>query len=87
MSDTLILYGSEARGTAGKHSDVDILILLKEITPEIHQALSHFATEAMAKTDYEEELSVLRRTEAQWDLMKGTAYYEAVGREGVDLWP
>lgn len=32
------LYGSKARGTAGKESDVDVLILVRERTSEIDDA-------------------------------------------------
>jgi predicted nucleotidyltransferase len=82
----VILYGSQARGSSGKHSDVDLLIILKKLNPELNRSLSRLATEAMEKTDYEEELSLLRRTEKQWEKMKGSSFYESVLRDGVILW-
>ena len=41
-SATIYLYGSRARGNAGKESDWDILILLdrKKITPDIERAVT-----------------------------------------------
>lgn len=82
----VILFGSQARGDSGKHSDVDLLIILKELNPGLNRSLSRLATEAMAKVDYAEELSLLRRTEKQWEKMKGASFYQSVLRDGVILW-
>lgn len=80
------LFGSQARGGAGKHSDVDLLLVLKSLNPEINQTVSHLATEAMEKGDFTEELSILRRTEEQWARMRGTTLHRAIERDGIVLW-
>lgn len=82
----VILFGSHARGSSGKHSDIDLLIILKGLNPELNRYLSRLVTEAMEKVDYAEELSLLRRTEKQWAKMKGASFYESVLRDGVILW-
>src|SRR5581483_117901 len=42
---SLILYGSKARGEANRRSDIDLLLVYDDVTPEQEAALKDFATD------------------------------------------
>jgi len=45
------LFGSKARGEATKHSDVDVLVVMKDTSRENSFLVSRIATEVMVDTD------------------------------------
>lgn len=48
---TVKVFGSVARGTAGEESDIDVLVLIKEKTPAIRETISDLAFEVNLKYD------------------------------------
>jgi excisionase family DNA binding protein len=84
----VILFGSHARGESHAHSDVDLLILHQGLTPLQEQGLNRMATEAMATVDYQDVLSLIRKSEKQWQYDKEAqaGLYQNITREGIVLW-
>ena len=84
--NTILLYGSTARGTATDESDVDIAMLVKEpLDTEEEDRLNDFIVDMNLK--YDTVFSVIDLTEAE--LQKWGAvvpFYRNVASEGVILW-
>lgn len=84
----VILFGSYARGDHDEHSDIDLLVLLKDTTPELDVQVAALSSEAMAAGGFDEFLSPLRMSIAHWIQLArdGSPLYEEIQREGVLLW-
>lgn len=66
--DAIQLFGSKARGDAAKHSDIDILVVLKDMTWQNKRAIRKIASEIIFNTDI--VLSVHIFSHQQLDKMK-----------------
>lgn len=81
----IILYGSVARGTQTEESDVDIAVLVKAYTKEMHGRMIDLVVDLELK--YNKVLSVLLidyDKYKEWeDVMP---FYKNVKKEGIVLW-
>ena len=83
---SLILYGSKARGDAHPHSDVDLLLVLDQVTPEEKERLDEMTADV--KFDcMETDLQILVRTVQQVTdaASYGTFLYQNIERDGIVL--
>ncbi len=80
----LLLYGSQARGTAGPESDWDLLILSEEPIPSaVEQQLSDAIYDI--ELDRNLVISTVFYSRAEWEapVVRGSPFYENVEREGI----
>jgi len=83
----LIVFGSRARGTAEEDSDLDIVVLLDEKTPEIERKLDDAVYQVMWDYDFKPIVSLKVFSEAHFNhaVSQGFSFYQHVAREGVSL--
>ena len=84
--NTILLYGSTARGTATAESDVDIAILVNSpLTPEEEDWLNDFIVDMDLK--YDTVFSVIDLTEADFKKWGSVVpFYKNVTNEGIIIW-
>lgn len=79
------LFGSYARGTYTSESDIDILLLVDQFTPEIRRQMSSLATEYSLR--YNIYISPIIKDRQVWtqNQQYNTLFYQNVIREGIPL--
>ena len=84
--NTIILYGSTAKGTATEESDVDIAILVNStLDTEEEDRLNDFIVDMNLK--YDTVFSVIDLTEADFKKWGNVVpFYKNVADEGIVLW-
>jgi uncharacterized protein len=83
----MIMYGSRARGDATEDSDLDLVALVDEKTPEREQALDEVAYNFMWDHDFQPIIS-LKVFAEEWfrrAVAKGLSFYRNVEWEGVTV--
>lgn len=84
--NSIILYGSVARGTQTAESDVDIAVIIKSYTKDMHEKMMDFVVDL--ELEYNKVLSVLL---IDYDKFKEwenvMPFYKNVKEEGIVLWP
>ena len=82
----IVLYGSVARGTQTKDSDIDIaLFVSKRLDHETEERLSDFIVDMNLK--YDKVFSVIDIDDAVYHKWRGiTPFYQNVDKEGIVLW-
>jgi uncharacterized protein len=82
-----ILYGSRARGTGTEDSDLDLVALVDEKTPEIESALDDIAYRVMWDYDFKPVISLKVFSEARFisAAEKGLSFYRHVEKEGISI--
>jgi predicted nucleotidyltransferase len=80
-----ILYGSRARGINAEDSDLDLVALVDEKTPEIESALDDLAYSVMWDYDFKPVISLKVFSEARFrsSKEKGMSFYRHVEKEGI----
>lgn len=83
---SITLYGSQARGEAVAGSDIDLLVIIRQDSPGLRQALADLAWQVQYEHDV--VISDLIRSAGQYKQMKsqGFPYYQSIQREGILLW-
>jgi predicted nucleotidyltransferase len=83
----VILYGSRAKGDAAADSDLDLIALLDEKTPELEQLLDDAAYNVMWDHDFNPIISIKVFEEARFRsaAQKGFSFYRNIEREGIEL--
>lgn len=83
----MVMYGSRARGDATEDSDLDLVALVDEKTPELEKALDDIAYEVMWDHDFKPiiSLKVFAENRFRKAAAKGFSYYRNVEREGVTV--
>ena len=83
----LILYGSRARGGGMEDSDLDLVALVDEKTPEIEGALDEVAYGVMWDHDFKPVISLKVFSEARFRSAteKGLSFYKHVEKEGISI--
>ena len=82
-----ILYGSRARGADAEDSDLDLVALVDEKTPEIEGALDDLAYGVMWDYDFKPVISLKVFSEARFrrSTEKGLSFYKRVEKEGIPI--
>ena len=82
----IVLYGSEARGTAQPDSDIDIAVFLNgSMSRDKEDCLSDIIVDLNLK--YNRVFSVIDVNNAVYDKWRGVSpFYQKVEREGITLW-
>lgn len=81
----IILYGSVARGTQTEESDVDIAVLVKGYTKDMHRRMTDYIVDL--ELEYNKVLSVLLidyKNFIEWGNVM--PFYKNVKKEGIVLW-
>lgn len=84
--DSLILYGSAARGEAGEESDIDILVITRDNDRKVYDRISGIRTDVDLKNGTLTSLVVFSRAEVEKYLKLGSPFIEDVIEEGVILY-
>lgn len=81
----IIIFGSRVRGEATEDSDLDVVVLVDEKTPEIEKSLEDVAYQVMWDHDFRPiiSLKVIAESEYSSALVKGFSFYRYVEKEGV----
>lgn len=82
--ERVILFGSYARGDATKDSDLDFLVILKEV-PDPHREMTHLRNVLRGLPVPIDVLVYSTKTVEDWGNVKGTVLYPAL-REGIVLY-
>ena len=82
-----ILYGSRARGVDTADSDLDLVALVDEKTPEIESALDDLAYGVMWDYDFKPIISLKVFSEASFrsSTEKGMSFYRHIEKEGIPI--
>lgn len=83
---SVTLYGSQARGKGGVDSDIDLFVVVKDITSTLLEALEDLAWQVQFSRGV--VISDVIRSEGQFRQMQVNRfpYYRSLEREGVLLW-
>jgi len=81
--DTLILFGSQARGNARPDSDWDLLILLNKDTITFEDENRYAYPFAEMGWDFNTYLSVKMYTTNEWKQRSFTPFYRNVLKDGI----
>ena len=83
----MILFGSRARGDAPEDSDLDLVALVDDKTPELEQAIDDVAYSVMWDHDFRPTISLKVFAEARFNtaVARGYSFYLNVIREGIVL--
>lgn len=81
----VILFGSRARGEAEPDSDMDILVVLSEVDPQVQKAIHYLAADVWL--EYGIFLSTLVWSEAHRRKVKNlyTLLYQNILKDGINL--
>ncbi len=83
----LILFGSRARGDEEPDSDLDLVALVSEKTPDLEKTLDELAYQVMWDYDFTPiiSLKVFSQSDFNNAVKQGFSYYKNVEREGIIL--
>ncbi len=82
----IILYGSVARGTQTSESDVDIAVIVKDYTQDMHDTMTDFIVDL--ELEFDKVLSVLLIDYGKFKEWENVMpFYKNVKKEGIQLWP
>ncbi|HAM50510.1 MAG TPA: hypothetical protein DCP92_07355 [Nitrospiraceae bacterium] len=81
----LIIFGSRVRGDSTDDSDLDVLALVDEKTPEIEQGFEDVVYQVMWDHDFRPiiSLKVLELSKYRDAVKKGFSFYKHIEKEGV----
>jgi uncharacterized protein (UPF0332 family)/predicted nucleotidyltransferase len=86
--EAVVLYGSVARGEAHEDSDIDVLVLTSEATPEIAGKVRRLSSDIEAEQDhgtlFVPSLETVSRF--RWLAVNGSPYAKAILRQGKALY-
>ena len=80
---SIILFGSRARGDAREHSDYDVVVVVDRRTPEVRAILSDITVEILDRQGA--LVACLLRDEREWSATRGYPLGMNVAREGIAL--
>ena len=82
---SVTLFGSRARGDAGPHSDLDVVVVLSSVDLDIRKEVRHLAVEVWLEHGIYISTRVWDR--AHWHKLEElrTTFYQNIRRDGVNL--
>jgi len=81
-----VLFGSAARGEAGRESDADILIVVADSEAKLKDEISMAAYEVMLENDVVLSPLVMDQTTFDWYRTNGDPFYRNIRKDGVEIW-
>jgi uncharacterized protein len=82
----IVLFGSRARGDAAAHADWDLLVVLGgRVTTQRRLAVIERADRAGAEADPEAVVSVIVRTQRDWERRDHSPLLRAIAAEGIHV--
>jgi predicted nucleotidyltransferase len=81
----LKLFGSKARGESQKDSDIDVLIVLKKVTPEIKDQILDIAFEVNVEFDVYISPRVIAKEIFKHPIWKITPFIKTIQKEGIAI--
>jgi hypothetical protein len=79
-----ILYGSQARGTAGADSDIDLVVIAPEFDSPVDRAMVERLWQLRARTDH--RIEPIPCGEAEWAApLTARVIIEVAHREGIEI--
>jgi uncharacterized protein len=78
-----IVFGSRARGDAQPDSDLDVLVLVEQITPALRKTVSHCAWEVGFEAGVLIQTVIMTREEAEHGPEQSSLLMLAVREEGI----
>lgn len=84
----VILFGSYARGEHNEDSDVDILLIHKELEPEQREEVIRIEDDASKDVGYMDHMNVMKKSHLQWKILEenSAGIYRTISSEGISLW-
>ena len=85
--DSIILYGSQARGDSVDGSDIDILVIIDEPNESIRglrKAIWDYTNDISLEQD--EVVSLILKSRKDYNRMRNTLFYQNVARDGIELY-
>ena len=85
--DSIILYGSQARGDSVDGSDIDILVIIDEPNESIRglrNAIWDYTNDISLEQD--EVVSLILKSRKDYNRMRNTLFYKNVARDGIELY-
>jgi len=84
---TVVVFGSRARDDAPDDSDLDLMVLVDELTPGMEERLDDIAYGVMWDRDFKPIISLKVFTEARYRsaLERDFSFYRNVEKEGVPV--
>lgn len=81
----VIVFGSRVRDNTPEDSDLDLMVLVDEMTPGLVDSLDEAAYSVMWEHDFRPIISLKVFTEARYKsaLARGYSFYKKVEREGI----
>jgi len=79
------LFGSMVRGDASSESDIDIMIELEEVTPEIESQIDEIVFEINLEKDIFISTIIFSRDEIEEGPMSESPIYKVIQREGISI--
>ncbi|MBU1628142.1 nucleotidyltransferase domain-containing protein [bacterium] len=82
------LFGSKARGDYHKHSDIDLLVILRHKNKEIDEKLSEVEWETLERYNFQSYISVAAYSQKEFEGFNRleTPFSQNVTKEGISLW-
>lgn len=83
----VIAYGSRAWGQAGPDSDLDVAVIIRNLTPELEMAMHEEAYQVMWEHDFNPLISLKVFDANNFSVYQeqGFSFYRKVAQEGIPL--
>ena len=85
--DSIILYGSQARGDSVDGSDIDILVIVNEPDESIRglrKAIWAHTNDISLEQD--EVVSLILKSRKDYNRLSNTLFYQNIARDGIELY-
>ena len=83
--ESIILFGSVARGDDRGNSDVDVLIITKEDSFKMQRLISEIVVDILLKTGVYISAKVLSSSEFDFLKRINSSFYRNISREGITV--